>query len=249
MKHGIRHVSIATPCTADWQNMQTDAKGKFCNSCQKSVMDFSTLTNAEILTILSSSNNICGRFGDYQLAGLNRELEVNNHSTFSWKKFGIAAAFIGVFPFVKAIAQVKPDIEQHPKSIKKITGSIGPFLTSVNGKVIDQISKTPIEGAIIRVKGSNNVVFSDESGHFKISGLTENDTTIVCSYMGHNTQEIKIDPIRSFCTIGLTPVGLPAIDTNNITSLQWTIGAVSVSSIKIDDHSDETEWLLREIFR
>lgn len=41
-------LSIPTPCTEDWNAMTPDKNGKFCASCQKTVVDFSRMTDAEI---------------------------------------------------------------------------------------------------------------------------------------------------------------------------------------------------------
>jgi hypothetical protein len=248
MKHRIKSIAIPAPCTEDWSNMLPDAKGRFCSSCQKAVTDFSDMTNAEILAVLSVSGNICGKFGPGQISELNYELSRERGVSFSWKKFSIAAAFIGVFPFVKASAQVKPATEQHPKPQNKTAGILGLFLSSVKGKVIDHGSQEPIAGAMICLKGTNQVVFTDNTGHFKIDGITSNDSIIVCSYLGHITQEIKISQAKFFCTVELKAIELPNIPIN-CNSLTVTLGGISITGVNIKDRSDETERLIREIFK
>lgn len=57
-------ITIPEPCHEDWNNMHPDEKGRFCNSCQKSVYDFSNKTNDEILYVLNEkkAEKVCGRF-------------------------------------------------------------------------------------------------------------------------------------------------------------------------------------------
>jgi hypothetical protein len=57
-------VIINNPCSQSWDNMVPDAKGRFCDLCQLSVIDFSTKTPEEIRTYLSchSGERVCGRF-------------------------------------------------------------------------------------------------------------------------------------------------------------------------------------------
>lgn len=74
-------VRIPEPCHEDWNNMQPDAKGKFCSSCSKSVFDFSNKTDAEIKTILieHKDQKVCGHFKKTQIdRPLNITLDLNN---------------------------------------------------------------------------------------------------------------------------------------------------------------------------
>lgn len=62
-------VRIPEPCHEDWNQMQPDAKGRFCCSCSKSVVDFTTKSDAEILSILAANQGqkLCGHFKISQL--------------------------------------------------------------------------------------------------------------------------------------------------------------------------------------
>jgi hypothetical protein len=73
-------VRIPEPCHEDWNQMQPDAKGKFCSSCSKSVFDFSNKTDAEIKTILieHKDQKVCGHFKKTQIdRPLNITLDLN----------------------------------------------------------------------------------------------------------------------------------------------------------------------------
>ena len=74
-------VRIPEPCHEDWNTMQPDAKGKFCNSCSKSVFDFSNKTDAEIRDILMENQNqkVCGHFKKSQIdRPLNIKINLND---------------------------------------------------------------------------------------------------------------------------------------------------------------------------
>ena len=75
MKTSDFTIRIPQPCHEDWSAMQPDAKGKFCNSCQKSVHDFTAKTDAEIHTILleNKGQQVCGHFKKTQV---NRPLNI-----------------------------------------------------------------------------------------------------------------------------------------------------------------------------
>lgn len=69
MKNPNFIVKVPEPCHEDWNKMQPDEKGKFCESCSKPVIDFSNKTDAEIKNILLETKNkkVCGHFKSSQL--------------------------------------------------------------------------------------------------------------------------------------------------------------------------------------
>lgn len=62
-------ISVPKPCHEDWNAMTPDQTGRFCNSCSKSVVDFSSMKAAEIQKyfIQNQGQKICGRFKTEQL--------------------------------------------------------------------------------------------------------------------------------------------------------------------------------------
>lgn len=68
-------IQIPSPCTQNWDDMETVPGGKFCSSCEKKVIDFTLLNDRQIIEILRKKNKGCGRFTDEQL---NRELIVTD---------------------------------------------------------------------------------------------------------------------------------------------------------------------------
>lgn len=62
-------LNIAEPCHENWDAMMPDAKGKFCSSCQKQVVDFSSMSDRQIAEFFKkpSTGSVCGRFMSDQL--------------------------------------------------------------------------------------------------------------------------------------------------------------------------------------
>jgi len=62
-------IQINKPCHEDWSEMTSEAQGKFCNACEKSVVDFSMMSDAQILNYFSQpkSQKVCGRFNADQV--------------------------------------------------------------------------------------------------------------------------------------------------------------------------------------
>lgn len=64
-------INIPSPCTAPWSEMRPVEGGRFCDSCVKKIVDFSTWTDREIVQYVRNNQSACGRF---HVSQLNRDL-------------------------------------------------------------------------------------------------------------------------------------------------------------------------------
>ncbi|MFT3796730.1 hypothetical protein [Flavobacterium sp.] len=85
-------IHIPQPCHENWSNMTPEAQGRFCLACQKTVYDFTQLSDRTIAEKISSGENLCGRFSPTQL---DRELVVHRKKSTIWTA-GIAG-ILGIF--------------------------------------------------------------------------------------------------------------------------------------------------------
>ncbi len=60
---------IPEPCNEDWNTMSPSAKGRFCSSCEKTVIDFTGMSRLEIGAYLKEhiSSGVCGHIKKSQL--------------------------------------------------------------------------------------------------------------------------------------------------------------------------------------
>lgn len=74
-------IQIKDPCDANWQEMTPAESGKYCGACEKVVVDFSKMSDAQIKNYFTeyASQKTCGRFLDSQL---NRPLIVKPATRF-----------------------------------------------------------------------------------------------------------------------------------------------------------------------
>jgi len=79
------HLQIPTPCHQDWATMTPEAQGRFCGSCRKTVVDFTSMSDREVIGYLArTGQGVCGRFDPDQL---NRNYSLRPESP---KKRGLA---------------------------------------------------------------------------------------------------------------------------------------------------------------
>src|SRR6476620_2094924 len=77
--------SIPVPCHENWNNMTSNEQGRFCMSCKKSVVDFTTMTDQELILFFKyRSESTCGRFRSDQL---NKEMLLEKPKRLNWYKY------------------------------------------------------------------------------------------------------------------------------------------------------------------
>ena len=62
---------------------------------------------------------------------------------------------------------------------------------TVNGRIIDQTTNQPIQGANVSVKGTTTTVITGADGRYSIT-VPSNNSVLVFSYVGYGTQEIPV---------------------------------------------------------
>lgn len=69
MNQPLLKIVIPKPCSEDWEGMQRNETGRHCTSCNKTVLDFSLLTDSEVQNYFLNNQHkeTCGRFRNSQL--------------------------------------------------------------------------------------------------------------------------------------------------------------------------------------
>lgn len=185
-------ISIPTPCHELWNEMTPAEQGRFCQSCQKTVIDFSTMSDSELILFLGSANrNICGRFHSGQL---NREVSipVNAHRQPIIPIAAMVAALTVAIPSVKANHQSEKTQMTSDRSARTQSVDSLPY---ISGIVKDSIEDVRLAGAIVKIKGHDMQTVTDSVGKFKLqipAGITENAITLEVQYIGFTAPEVVV---------------------------------------------------------
>lgn len=95
----MNYIKIQTPCSEDWNAMQPNDRGAFCQSCAKNVIDLTRMSNTEIHSVLRENQHqsICTRIQNEQLDSLNLEFERWNKGTRVHMQRAMVASLLIVF--------------------------------------------------------------------------------------------------------------------------------------------------------
>ena len=187
-------ISIPQPCHENWNEMLPDEKGRFCQSCQKCVIDFTKLPDDEILKILKMPNQ-CGRFSTNQLEEINRKLKEEKQIRFP-SFFRYSTLMIGLGLGGTIIAQEKEKTEivesktNHTNHIKSDTITVRSTVTDSDG--------FPISDAFVKLQNNNIETYTDENGYFEMlipNGNFKDIITIEDSF--GNSKNYCVDEINN----------------------------------------------------
>ena len=65
-------ITIPEPCDQKWSEMQACGSNRFCNKCEKQIIDFTYYSDAALIKVIEENEGrICGKFTKDQL---DREL-------------------------------------------------------------------------------------------------------------------------------------------------------------------------------
>jgi hypothetical protein len=109
MKAKSIQYSIENPCDESWNDMTPEATGRFCGTCEKSVVDFTQMSDFSIVNYLENHKHekVCGRFTKPQL---DRVYQLNQ-PVFS-TSFDLRAVVLGLalttFSAIHSFAQTEP---------------------------------------------------------------------------------------------------------------------------------------------
>lgn len=172
-------LKIVDPCKQDWNLMSHVEGGKYCTHCAQNVIDFSNMSDQEIIKFLNQSgDNVCGRLRQDQL---NRPIiqsaeRVDRPILYkilagilllsaSKVAFGNGRLFSEKNPF-------SPEHEPHSTTVALEHMRSNPSDTTkaiIRGRIIDSSTGETLVGATVKLKDSDYGASSDIDGIYEIS--------------------------------------------------------------------------------
>ena len=81
---------ILVPCQEDWNKMEKKDNGRYCDSCEKIVVDFSNMSNQEMVEYFQNAGgNICGKIQKNRLENNSAEVKHSNRWASTFKTLGL----------------------------------------------------------------------------------------------------------------------------------------------------------------
>lgn len=196
-------IKLPNPCQEDWNKMTPAEQGRFCSACEKIVIDFTELSDQELIDFFVHSNKkACGRFASTQLDRLVIESKGPKSS----------ALFPAIFSILLSIGSLN-SFGQNQKPTKSLfvmdrtTGTSEVSKIIYSGKVnSDSLGLARVE---ITVEGANVHTYSDHSGYFVIElpeYVQNRNYSFRFSKPGFLPQIINTDQLAREFNVELVPI-------------------------------------------
>lgn len=193
MKPSKLIITVPNPCHQNLSDMQAAENGRFCTHCNKTVIDFTAMTNQQLFDFFKNNKiNVCGSFYSDQL---NTTLTPPHKPN---TKFSYIFTFlIGLFIQLKTFAQntiQKQKISLSATQVKK--NKTANTALTIKGKIIDS-SNMPISYATVLVKQNSAKFVADELGNFTITVPTsKKQIQLVVSHLNYSAKFITINTTK-----------------------------------------------------
>jgi hypothetical protein len=240
-------ISIPTPCDEDWGKFTPTSTGGFCGSCQKNVVDFSGMSESQLVAYFrdlpTDNQHLCGRFRDDQLQ--------KNYDIESWfPEWNITNKTLNyevpITQFRTSQHTISLPLIRKMKMVRNMTMAVLTFAFAesygqqkqVSGQVVDGEGQ-PLSGVSVSIKNTTKGIASDKDGKYHLA-VDEKDI-LVFSFVGFEPNELKIKEIKPVVAMKETVMGLGEVvvvgyrttgKADISAGLYGRVGGVSVSSIR-----------------
>lgn len=256
MKNRSLSVSIKEPCHEKWSEMTSVEQGRYCQSCQQDVIDFTKMHKAGIAEYMSANTgSLCGRFTKDQL-DVNLLPAKKNRLFMKW-----AAVFLGMVPFAGygQQTQTTDKIEQIIMGERMTVNHLKaqPSKTkTISGKVVDSAGESIPFATLASYDQKGNLISgvdSDLDGNFTIKFVS--DGYFEVSYIGYRNERHEFNSLiyqNSKLVIKLLYesylLGDVEIVEYAMTGLTTVMGSTSTVSSSVGMvFVDKESWLQRQL--
>ncbi|CAM4151215.1 MULTISPECIES: carboxypeptidase-like regulatory domain-containing protein [Flavobacterium] len=192
------NLAIENPCSENFNNFNSTEKGGFCNSCRKEVVNFTNMTDSQIIDYFkNSTKKTCGYFREEQLKNYASQITISQQKGKFWNASIMGFSLLSLLSFTNGLAQEDTSnmtthkVQTDKKKVDNTTSNNQNLQELTSGVVYDE-SRIPLPGASITLKGSNIGVITNFDGEFTFPKPLEKETILIVSYLGYETKEVKI---------------------------------------------------------
>jgi hypothetical protein len=188
-------LAIPTPCHEKWDQFTPTQKGRFCGSCQKEVIDFTTWSEEQIKEYFATRpTSTCGRFAPNQLTTYKTYAPSSFKQQSRW---AAALAFILLLisrPTEAQTTRTRTDQEQVDNKSNLPTDRIDSVTQlTIRGVVVGAEEAELLPGVSVLRKGTKQGVITDAEGKFEmVIDHPKSVETLAISFIGLTTVEYKV---------------------------------------------------------
>lgn len=229
-------LAIPEPCHQDWADMTPNQQGRFCSSCAKTVVDFSAMSDAQLILYFENlkNENVCGRVYPDQLDRSIQALPKPKKKLFLYWQYVIAFfMMLGKGQSAKAQGEMKvrtvlqPDTSKKSKRVQEdtpimlgmIARPIAKEVTAAKEWHISDENGEAIANATLQFFPSGNAIAADENG-IAVPGKNSKADSVTVSAIGYQTKTIALKDIAQYIVLASEEILLGEVVVPSIESIR-----------------------------
>lgn len=230
-------LTISELCHENWEAMTPVEKGRFCDSCQKQVVDFSGMSDRQVAEFFKkpSTGSVCGRFMSDQL---DRDIEIPK-KRMPWVKYFFQfalPAFLLSLKTSSAKSQGQVKVTTTSKSQQNIERTIGTpsIITPDKPSVGDTVTMDEVVIRVLSKPAQPRVPYYCPETKGLLANLMNGNYS--CCFIPEKPKEQVIDISK------VRDMTRPSVkfDTNDL------VGKVGMVSVNIDEKRNVTGFVVDE---
>lgn len=171
-KH-IQAIKLGFTCAQKWEAMEHVSGGRYCQGCQKEVIDFTQLSDQEIIDYFEQKRKIktCGHFREDQLNQLNRSLKQPSRTSLQQSLSTLAIGTLLTASSCQASNGISQsnckDHKSHYEIVNKSIDKKDTASTEIIGTVVSADNE-PLSDVFIEIGSTTIGAVSDLDGEFRL---------------------------------------------------------------------------------
>lgn len=166
-------ITIPKPCSEEWNKMSSTEKGRFCNSCQKEVIDFTHWSDTALYNFFNQERKtkVCGHFLESQV---NRDIIIRPQpQSILYRVFiGLGLTLLFTKPKISEGKPYSPIVTESPLYNSQNTNDSSG--KKIKGTVYDISNKPVAEAAVYLYENDTAIkrmVMTDRFGYYSIDNI------------------------------------------------------------------------------
>jgi len=211
-----QHIRIASPCSANWNEMIGDDRVRYCPECRLTVYNFSAMTSREVKRIIAQrEGRLCARF--YQRPDetiLTKNCPLGLRAAF-WRASRVASAVLAAVISARGVAAQSgsqpsdsslAQIEQRQRGVElKVLDEAGAAIANAEVTLTNEASG---EATVARTSSFGGISLSDlPAGAYGITVVARGFSTLTRAHLpvpSRDTITLKIGYIANMGVVVLT---------------------------------------------
>jgi len=207
----LDNLRVASPCQASWESMEGNEQRRFCPECNKHVYNISAMTRPQAENLLSSGQQICGRF--YRRADgtiLTEDCPVGLRAKAQRLRRRLGFAIAGALGLSTAFAQSRLPEGVHMRAEESAQPDLSGTVSDITGAVIvgATVTVTDLEtkkSTLVRTNGLGQfrVPATDEMSYeIKVDSPGFRSTTVPTVYIVAKHRRVVDITLQISATVG-----------------------------------------------